>query len=1636
MQVYVQGLPWALGAWQIVDLPIGSTVTFSPAGSRAPRQRRLTDMLADADHWDSQVPVPAPPGNHYLALTEGRPAIFTVRAERRSNHRADIAALLQFEEASMTLCASKPQIRDAVYNGFHVNAVVAATEAISRLPVPPARVSPPKWILFLDLRDIFLPIRWILLDQDCISVQYLLRMYQDRHPDGFVLTITGAPIENGEVTELREPFFRVVNGHVLHFAFVADNASDSEDFGHGNFEEGQESEALSLADPVIQAEGRATLEAPAPDNDQVPNAPGDEDGIDVAAGLGSRQGSDNSPGGGSNGSFEAPLPIRVSFALLIPGFAPEAVFLTLEIPAQLDQVIGMLQAKRNPAHAVDFPVITPVSRQPDARWGVCVASTEWAPLNTTVCVDISLGEQRVFAALAPATADKWILLEVAGLPLSDDFDVYCDSTGPLRRTDVVELGLGSVICVVRHGQPKPWAMTLSEMLGTHLPWDDSPPLPADADTDRVCLACVDGVRVFPLLPHRAHLYREDIASRLHCPSMLLQLVPAQPRQSDTSFYGYPCRTVTAAINRGTFAADLQPVVALVDARRVYRGWMPCLANDGWVNLRQMLAQLEVNLPGHCMLRIRGYELAHEWTYVQEGTVLTVCVDSSGHPAPLGSCQASISEHIDDSEHEPGNCPDPGYSPGTTGGHRIGQEPGPNTDGPPPFEALGRVAMCSDCTTARCLDDGTSRRTPVLPEPQRSHDIASTRVGSPLCFLLPLLCIGACPSICIFWVPWLLFVAEASSRHAGRALFLGTLLLCLHPSRAMNAPLPWVQAQAPLSPALVHPGFNPSAGSNEAKGDLFRTFTGSWHASDMSGYSARIRCIPTPARALLRRTDGNESPRTDDLRTLLRDAAERPDCQAFFLAATLLEALTEHFAELQGPDVTSETPPAMLLDASRSTPCAICIDSLLGVDADLPRRIVTVNLSLAPKEASRYHELCIGSTPLGFRACDLVGLVRGRTSLNSWSEATDFEPLLTGVRVVDLQNFARQLRGQNSPDIWCFTDGSFYAAKATQPALLGWACLFLQPDTFSLSWAAGRVDPEFFGDRMLPSAFLSECIALMAAQLLSAIEFANVPVHFRSDCQAALSAMLGQAQGQHSTCAQAACNARTFRAQTSGRPDTYVHVAGHAGILGNEIADKLSKKAAKSKRLSHGLCRDADVLTLWLQDGAARLPWAGTAFQSLKDDPSMPPLNTPDLGDETEHAGLAASDLLAPFMPSYLKSFVPDEDDGNPGNDCEYKLALTVAALNVLSLLPPKLDGRPATSNEVGLAFQTGAPAILERQLHAHGVHVALLQEARTPEGTLKTGRYTRFCSSGVKGQWGIEVWIQDGAKILTDSQGQTWTLQVSRVTVLHTDPRRLLARINWGPVCFLVASLHGPHRVFERLHIQDWWLETHRLIKRFRKREYVLVGGDFNAAVGSQPTPHVGDLDPEPEDCAGEQMQVVAAEGDLFAPNTFATYHRGDSFTYYQKRSTCVLRTDYILLPTAWQVGSVESYTAPKIHAGHPSQDHVATCVDIDLTLVRPRARAEKGGRKIRASDVRDPANRDNIRDLLRSVPTVPWQTSSHAHAAIVTKHVQDGLQQILPRKASSPKHPYIRPITWQLQQTLARIRHVLHTRRRVFEPS
>ena len=148
----------------------------------------------------------------------------------------------------------------------------------------------------------------------------------------------------------------------------------------------------------------------------------------------------------------------------------------------------------------------------------------------------------------------------------------------------------------------------------------------------------------------------------------------------------------------------------------------------------------------------------------------------------------------------------------------------------------------------------------------------------------------------------------------------------------------------------------------------------------------------------------------------------------------------------------------------------------------------------------------------------------------------------------------------------------------------------------------------------------------------------------------------------------------------------------------------------------------------------------------------------------------------------------------------------------------------------------------------------------------------------------------------------------------------------------------------------------------------------------------------------------------------------------------CMYVCPNVLLPAAWKVSRVSSYTAPKVHAGHSTQDHVATCVDVDVTLGKLSGGAEMRCRKTSAADVINPEYRDRIRAVLHNAPQVPWTVSVHAHAAVLTKHVQDGPQATLLKKSARPKHKYLQAHTWELQQAVARIRHALHHRRSMLD--
>ncbi|OLQ08065.1 hypothetical protein AK812_SmicGene8458 [Symbiodinium microadriaticum] len=625
VQVFVQGMPWALGAWQLVDLATGSTVTFLRRGQAAPQRHILEDMLFDSDPWNAQTAVPAPRGQHYLLLTEGIPQLFTLEAEGRLGYRDLIAQQLQFLEQNMTLQGTRPRLDDVVHCGHHPYAVVVATEAICLLPVPPARLSPPKWILVLDLRDILLPFSWRFLACDTIPVQEILREFDPCRPDGFVVSVTGAPIEHWP----SGPVFRIRTGQVLSVSFVADDLDDSSDPGHG------QDGAIPSLDHASGSDSDTEMhEAPEDLHDRHNNAEGDH-------GVRRVHDEPHSP----VSSF-GPVTVTVGFGILVPGFSIERIMLEIEIPTTIAAVTALLQQTRNADVARDFPGLLPALIQPDPRWGLFLALPIWGSGHNTICIDMFATRQTVFAVPAPSVADRGLLLEHAGLPSAADFDVYVDSEELVLAHSVIELQSGSTICLVPPGDQRPWTMQLSAMLTTHLPWDASEPYPSEPDIDRYCLACADGLRVFPILPDRAHLYREDIAARLQCPSRLLQLVPANPKPNDVAFFGFLCRNVLAALDRSAMRADDRATFGLLDARRIYKGWLPLVATDGWLDVAALLEQLAADLPSGWHVSITNLVLEQMHVYLEEGAVLTVAAQRdqergyTAAPAPPASHSTS------------------------------------------------------------------------------------------------------------------------------------------------------------------------------------------------------------------------------------------------------------------------------------------------------------------------------------------------------------------------------------------------------------------------------------------------------------------------------------------------------------------------------------------------------------------------------------------------------------------------------------------------------------------------------------------------------------------------------------------------------------------------------------------------------------------------------------------------------------------------------------------------------------------------------------------------------------------------------------------------------------------------------------
>ena len=1264
---------------------------------------------------------------------------------------------------------------------------------------------------------------------------------------------------------------------------------------------------------------------------------------------------------------------QCSFGILAPGFQIEQVTVDLPAVPTTHQVVHTLQIARDDALALAFPLLCPLNKQPQLGSGLLVATPIWSYDGIFICIDMSIYWGRIFATLGKSEMHRHQILAVAGLAEAADVDVYVNGLPP--STDPVRLREGDCITIVWTGSATPTVVDFRDTFeGSRniIPLDTG-----EIEDDHYCIVSPDGCRLFTLQPQRSYFYRADIASRINCHPNEMLLVPGVPQPGDVSFLGHPCRAVTAAMRVGHMPLQVQPCVGILDARRVLLDWQPVLTQDGWLHIADATTRLGVNLPVGWEARIEGTTREQEWIHYSHGAILVVVSHPSNAAIGTGpGTQDPVAQPSDDNATETGQASPPSVAPAKPTTSGTSREPNAAS---PRVEA----ASLSLCERASLVSGGLALRRVESKGSQTKQTKAVVRGGSNHQRTIKLL------------LAFQISTASKAMYAESQGVIQGVSRPC---SRAGRVDM-WAKGYKANARDAGHPQLTPILPVSKAHQP---------HSGDEKSApfprSMLFRAIATPCRHRPPPTTGSAclcSPSADPAsQTLLQEVFR---CQGDRLYETAYDLLEKLRLERGGRGLLRARHCGGNAPGNPPVPGQarqILIDNMLQLPVSAVQHSV----------ATTAEPVMIGDTPASFSWNDLIRLLNFRFTLHPWNAFFGLNHPFTK-RLSDA--IAQRVAQTHQHALCCYTDGSFYPAQQGKPARLGWAVLFFNPDGDTVGWLAGPI-PTWAQNSDSPSAYLAECFALIVAHFCAALNYPSTAITFRSDCQAALGVAKGTMSFRDGKIPQALANVASFRRSRTPGLDVIEYVPGHSGEFFNDVVDELAKWGAQQPIYQED-SRQPDIMRNWLDEGAVRLPWAAIVLQRASGQSQMPPTSQL-LGQDNMHAGLSMKDLVAPFIPEGAEAETPYASHLNDSA----QLAFAMLSYNTLTLGAHLEDSEGKGMGGLGLQFRPGRAALLAEQLDNLGISIAALQETRGPEGQTHIGKYLRYASGAEQGCFGTEVWLHTEIPfIIPQQQGATKIFFAAKhTTVVHKDPRRLLLRCTAQSWKLLIASLHAPHRGTENHILAEWWTHTRTIVHRYSQSAFVFLAGDVNASVGSILSPHVGGVAAEEEDMPGTAWHGLIKEVECFLPCTFDQHQQGPTATYVQKRNGHECRPDMIAIPCAWQNGDISAWTAPEIHTALSCQDHTATCVRLSVALLGHKLSQRSHRKRISAESILDPQNEKAILKALQTLPTVPWEVSSHAHSAIVVRHLQDHLHDVVHQAPARPKHAYITEPTWELQRT------------------
>eukprot|EP00435_Cladocopium_sp_Y103_P056434 s522_g19.t1 len=434
-----------------------------------------------------------------------------------------------------------------------------------------------------------------------------------------------------------------------------------------------------------------------------------------------------------------------------------------------------------------------------------------------------------------------------------------------------------------------------------------------------------------------------------------------------------------------------------------------------------------------------------------------------------------------------------------------------------------------------------------------------------------------------------------------------------------------------------------------------------------------------------------------------------------------------------------------------------------------------------------------------------------------------------------------------------------------------------------------------------------------------------------------------------------------------------HAHGHNGDPMNDFVDFIAKREACS---SFFLPRLPISMHLW----RPRIPHLWMLFGA-------------DLGCPLYFCN--GFDITAPALPPSCPptSLTPSKSSTTTADTVQIKISFCTA--NVMSIY----------FSPEGYA---GKLTYLVEQFCAHGLVLGGLQETRTPMGTSRSGDVLRFCSGAIKGQGGVELWVNlrqpfawQGSKPLHFRAGH--------FQVLLSDPHRLAVRVTTFCLDLLLFVGHAPHSGRPDSECKEWWDDTVALLQDRCGHLPLVVMVDANAAPGdpdSFSVFHAG-LATSRNTCHWRRFLDCL---NLALPQTLPL-HQGGLDTWLSidgAQGHCI---DYIAIPQTWLHFCTWSQLLEHFDLGNAQQDHTPVAVELHWTT--PSSRSASCPSNSRASLDRALISQIDPDQLLRHHGS-SWHADVEHQVDLLNRQLLLELHQACPARRGGPKKSFITEELWQ----------------------